>query len=200
MKENFVNGSIKLITKYNDYPKEKIDWINYGLQALYTTITKFTVILTICIILGIYKEFLLITFFYSILRLFGAGFHGNSNIQCWMLSTPLFISFSYLSKNIIIPLNIKLAIMIFSIIMFAFFAPADTKKKPMIRKNIRIRNKILTIFTGIIYLYLAIIIKNNILSNIIIFSSILQVTVILPLTYYLFKQSYNNYKTYKPKT
>jgi accessory gene regulator B len=200
MKENFVNGSIKLITKYNDYPKEKIEWINYGLQALYTTITKFTVILTICIILGIYKELLLIILFYSFLRLFGSGFHGNSNIQCWMLSTPLFISFSYLSKNIIIPLNIKLAIMIFSIIMFAFFAPADTKKKPMIRKNIRIRNKILTIFTGIVYLYLAITIKNNTLSNTMIFSSILQVTVILPLTYYLFKQPYNNYKTYKPKT
>lgn len=200
MKENFVNGSIKLITKYNDYPKEKIEWINYGLQALYTTITKFTVILTLSIILGIYKELLLILLFYSFLRLFGSGFHGNSNIQCWLLTTPLFIGFSYLSKNIIIPLNIKIAIMIFSIIMFALFAPADTKKKPMIRKNIRIRNKTLTISIGIIYLILILKINNNILDNVIIFASILQITVILPLTYKIFSQPYNNYKNYKPKT
>lgn len=199
MKENFVNGSIKLITKYNDYPKEKIEWINYGLQGLYSTITKFIVTFIISILLNIYKEFLIFMFFYSFLRIFASGLHANSNLQCWLMSVPTFIIIPYLSKNIIIPLNIKLIIMIFSIIMFAIFAPADTLKKPIMKKNIRLKNKLLTLFVSLIYLNIIMFFKNEIIINIIAFTSLLQAIIICPLTYYIFNQSFNNYLKYSNK-
>jgi accessory gene regulator protein AgrB len=46
---------------------------------------------------------------------------------------------------------------------------------------------------------LSIVIKNNTLSNCFIFALIIQIIIMLPITYKLFGVSYNNYKNYEVK-
>ena len=75
-----------------------------------------------------------------------------------------------------------------------FFAPSDTVKRPLYNKKKRIIRKILNIILAIIYVVVALILKSNYFYTLILTSLIIEVIVINPLTYKIFKQPYNNYK------
>ena len=77
------------------------------------------------------------------------------------------------------------------------WAPADTPKKPLIRKEQRRKCKILSIIIVLIYTLIFLINKNPIINNSIIYALIIQIIFINPLTYKLTKTQFNNYKYYK---
>ena len=83
------------------------------------------------------------------------------------------------------------------VLLVAIFAPADTEKRPLKNKRKRRIYKILSIMMAIIYMILSIIIKDNTISNYFIFALIIQIIIILPITYKIFGVSYNNYKKYE---
>ena len=47
MKEKFLKSSMNLITKNKKYSNDEIEIIRYGLEALYLTITKMIIILSL---------------------------------------------------------------------------------------------------------------------------------------------------------
>ena len=98
-----------------------------------------------------------------------------------------------------IPLIIKVILFIPLTVLIGIFAPADTEKRPLINKKKRKIYKILSIIISIIYMTIAIVIKNNILSNCFIFAIVIQIIIMLPITYKIFGVSYNNYKAYEVK-
>jgi len=197
IKNYIINNSMSHINNLNKYSKEQLEEIKYGLEGVYLLITKFIVIVTISIILGLLKETLLLLLFFNILRVTAFGIHASKGIYCWISSIISFLIIPYICKNIIFPNLFFIISSFICILMFILYAPADTKKRPLINVNKRKRYKIITIITSIILTFIIFIVKSNIIKNTIIFSMILQVIIILPITYKMFNLSYNNYKYYK---
>ncbi len=200
MKKLIINKCMELVTTYNkDLSQRDIDKIKYGLEGLYLTITKLIFIIIVSIILGIWKETLLLILIFNGIRLTSFGVHAKRSIDCLISSTLFFILFPILCIKLTIPLIVKIILFIPLTVLIGIFAPADTEKRPLINKKKRKIYKILSIIISIIYMTIAIVIKNNILSNCFIFAIVIQIIIMLPITYKIFGVSYNNYKTYEVK-
>lgn len=199
MKEVVLNNLLDLIIKYKNYNKTKLLEIRYGLEVLYLTITKFVVISIITLLLGIFKEFVLLFFIYGILRTTGFGLHTNNSKDCYIISIITYITFPILIKYLNIEELYLLITSIISLIIIIIFSPADTKKRPLINKKKRIILKIITSFISIVYIILIFIIKSNYYKNILLFSLILEALAVNPISYKLLGLRYNNHKAYNRK-
>lgn len=199
MKEFVLDKCMNIIKKNMQYDDTKLEEIEYGLEGIYLTITKIIIISTICIILGIFKEFLTFIIIYSIMRAPSFGIHASKSWICLITSTISFVGFPLLSIYTTLNTTTKLIIGIISIIGIYSFSPADTEKRPIINKKRRKVYKVLSTIIAIIYIILSIKINNNFISNCFIYSTILQNILISPLTYKIFKMPYNNYKEYIKK-
>lgn len=200
MKKLIINKCMELVTTYNkDLSQRDIDKIKYGLEGLYLTITKLIFIIIISIILGIWKETLLLIIIFNGIRLTAFGVHAKRSIDCLISSTLFFILFPIICIKLTIPLIVKVILFIPLTVLIGIFAPADTEKRPLINKKKRKIYKMLSIMISIIYMTIAIVIKDNTLSNCFIFAIVIQIIIMLPITYKIFGVSYNNYKTYEVK-
>jgi len=198
MIKNFViNKSIAIIkNSYSNYNQEQLEKIQYGLEAIYLSLTKVFVIIILSIILNIFYETLALLLFFNLLRFTGFGLHASKSWGCWISSVPTFIGLPLVCKHMTLSEYILIFIAVFSLINFLLFAPADTKKRPLIRKKRRIIYKVLTCFTGLIYLIVILYSKNDFIKNTLSFAMLIESLLINPLTYKLFNTTYNNYKHY----
>lgn len=198
MIKNFViNNSMNLVKQNNNYSKDQLEEIKYGIESIYLLLTKFIVIMTIAAILGLFKEAIIFLLLFNILRGFAFGIHASKSLWCWISSSISFILIPLICKNVAFPNLFFIITSIICLISFILFAPADTEKRPLINSKKRKKFKILSIIFAIIYIILIFIIKNSLLKNLLIFSLIFQTILILPITYKLFKLPYNNYLNYK---
>lgn len=197
MKQLFLNKSISFITKYKKYSKKDIEKLKYGLEGLYLTLTKTVIILLLSVVLGIFKEVLLVIVFFNIIRYTGFGFHAEKSYQCLITSIINFICIPLIFLKLNIPLYVQVIISIICVINFLLFAPADTIKRPLPNKKKRIVRKILTVLIGIIYTLIILIFNNSFFAPLLLSSLVLEVIVINPITYKIFGQPYNNYKNLK---
>lgn len=199
MKKKFLNYAIKSIHESNpDYDEIKLAELRYGLEGFYLSVTKLIVIFTIAIILGIFKEMLIMLIIFNILRTTGFGLHATKSWICLVSSTSVFIGLPYIANILIVPTSIKYLLAIVSTILIFMYAPSDTKKRPLINKKKRTIYKFITTISCITLNIIALFIKDSTLSNLIIFGIWVEIVMILPISYRLFHLSYNNYKNYKP--
>ena len=199
MKEVFINNSMSLIQKYYpNYSEEKLAELKYGLLGLYLMISKSIIIFGIALYLNIFKELLIFTIIYNILRAPSFGMHASKSWICLVSSASIFILSTYLSINIHIPINIKLIFGISGIIFIYKNSPADTKKKPIISPKRRRIYKTISTIIAIAFVIISLIISNNFLSNAFIFSLLIQCIFTSPTMYKICGEPYNNYKNYQP--
>ena len=182
--------------KFPDYSEEKLEEIEYGIEALYLTFTKIIVITLLSIMLGVIKEVFLIMIFYNIIRTTAFGMHAKTSLQCYIISTTLFVGIGLITKYIDINGYIKIVAAIICFVHMIIFAPADTYKRPLINKRKRKIYKIITIITSFIFVILIILFKDNILTTYMMFGLVDATLMIHPLIYRMFQLPYNNYKTY----
>jgi len=199
MKKKFLDFAINIIREKNpSYDEIKLAELRYGLEATYLSITKVVIIFIIAFILGIFKEMFIMLLIFNILRSTGFGLHATKSWVCLISSISVFIILPYLSTLFITPIYIKYTFTFISTILIFLYAPADTKKRPLINKKKRTSYKIITTINCIILNVIAVLINNSTISNLIMFGIITEIILILPLSYKIFNLSYNNYKTYKP--
>ena len=199
MKEVFINNSMNLIHKYYpEYSEVKLAELKYGLLGLYLMITKSIIIFGIALYLGIFKELLIFTVIYNILRAPSFGIHASKSWICLVSSATIFILSAYLSASIVIPINVKIILGIIGIIFMHKNSPADTAKKPIVSPKRRMIYKTISTFIAIIFVIASIVVENNFLANSFILSLILQNIMISPTTYKIFGETYDNYKSYQP--
>ena len=197
MKEIVINKGLNFIKKNNsNFDDIKMLEIKYGLESLYLTITKAIVIFSLALILGIFKEMIIMLLVFNILRNSGFGLHASKTWICLVSSLLIFILFPIISKHIIIPQYLQIFLSITAIVLFFLYAPADTAKRPIIKKERRDLLKFKTTIRCIILVFIIFLLNNNILSNLIIFGIYSEIIMVLPITYKLFNFSYNNYKNY----
>lgn len=179
-----------------DIDEIKLDEIRYGLEAIYITITKTVVIFSLALIFNIFREMLLLLIFFNILRTTGFGLHASKGWICLLSSSLIFIFLPFFSKLITIPIYIKSLLLIIAVVLIYFYTPADTVKRPIINKERRQIYNFITTISCIVLSFIAIIIKDNTISNLILFGIYVEVALILPITYKTFNLSYNNYLNY----
>ena len=195
MKKRFVDWCMKTIqNNNNNFSQRDLDKMRYGLEGLYLTITKIIFIFIISIILGIFKETFLLILIFNGIRYTAFGVHAKRSIDCLISSSIFFIVFPLLCIHLNIPDLIKIISSFPILILISIYAPSDTVKRPLKNKKKRMIYKILSILIAIIYIFLSIIIKDNTLSNCFLFALVIQVIVILPITYKIFDVPYNNHK------
>ena len=199
MKEKFVNSSIKFIMKYQECDDLKIKKLNYGLQGIYSLVVKLTVIIIISIITKTISQTLLFLLFYSGIRTYSFGWHAKTNIGCWISSIIVYNIIPLLIKNYIISDIIGYIILGIALISMILWSPADTEKRPLIRKKHRKKCKIISTSVIIVYIFLFMINKNNMINNAILCACIIQSLFINPLFYKITNTKFNNYKYYKKK-
>lgn len=196
MKEKFLNNYFNIVTSNKDYSEEELEKMKYGVEGIYFTIEKLVIILLLSLVLGILKEVIILLLFYNFLRYFGFGFHAKTSTQCLIISTLLFCIIPFLLIKNIICFKYKFIITLICLFNFIIFAPADTKKRPLINKKKRLIWKSLLIISTILLYILSMFITKDI-SNLIILSIISEMFMTNPLIYIITGQTYNNYKNYK---
>lgn len=191
-------GKVMTIIKnnYPNYSDEKLEKINYGIEGLYLTITKLIIIFIVSFMIGIFKEMILLLLFYNVLRFTGFGIHASKSSFCLISSLSVFVGIPIVIKCLTFGIKTKVVLSIISIILFYIYAPADTEKRPLINKKKRLIYKYITVITSIIYSYFMIILKNNLYTNTILFAMLIELFLILPISYKLFNLKFNNYKSY----
>ena len=195
MKDLVVNSCMNVIKKDNSYDDIKLEEIKYGLTAVYLNLSKFIVFFTINALFGIFKEGLLFLVFYIPLRSFSYGFHAKSSLTCWVLSAITFIILPLLSTLLTLNLYIKIIFIIYCLVIYYLYSPADTPSRPIINKKLRLKLKLSSIIIIIIY-SIIIISFNNTYTNLMIIAMIYQSIMITPVFYKIFGVKYNNYLYY----
>ena len=197
MKKRLLN-SIRIAIKkqYPNYSEDKIDEVMYGIEGIYLTITKTIVIFILAFILGVAKELLFLLITFNFIRMFAFGMHANKSWICLVFSSILFLGGAFLSKYIVLDKVVLYLLYLIAFILVATYAPADTVKRPLIKKKKRIRFKILSVIVVIGYFIVTLLITSNLIINVLIFGLIIECLLISPLTYKAFKMPYRNYKNY----
>lgn len=189
----------KIRKKMPEIDDERAEVINFGLQVLLGEIPKFFIMLAIAYILGILK-LTLITFFILLpYRGASGGFHLKTHIGCIITTCTFYCGIAFLSKIIQLE-NIEkyifiLLVGIFGIIMIKKYAPADTENVPILSKRIRKQKQIQSYIFLIVELVIAGIIKNDVLTNIIIFGYFAQTCMITKWAYKITNNKYG-YEVY----
>lgn len=184
MRDKVVNKIMIKIKENNiELDNVKLAEIKYGLQGLYTLITKTTIIILLSLLLNIFSEFIIFFIFYSILRSVGFGTHANSNLKCWIFSTLFLLGIPILMSNIKIKISYQIILWIIIFINFLIFAPADTKRRPMINKKRKLKFKFIILIFSIIYLFIIVYFKN--ISNLVLGSMLLEAMLVNPIGYIL---------------
>lgn len=197
MIEKFCNFILnKMRKKMPDITDENAEVILYGLQLIIGEIPKVFILFGISFLLGIgwYMVFAYISI--APYRSVSGGFHLHTHIGCILSTAAFFYGDIFISKYLIlddIQKYILVALsLLFGIIMVSMYAPADTEDLPILRKKERKIKKILSYVMLTLTLGASLIIKDHVLSNILIVGSIFQSISISRLAYILTKNKYGH--------
>ena len=189
----------KIRKEMPDVDDERAEVINYGLQILLGEVPKFFIMLIIAYFLGVFKMTLITFLIMTPYRMFSGGFHLKTHIGCIISTCTFYCGVAFLSENIILNeiarYSLIIATLIFGIIMIKLYAPADTEDVPILSKKVRKQKQIMSYVCLIVGLIISAVIKNNTISNIIIFGYIVQTFMITKLAYKLTNNKYG-YEVY----
>ena len=189
----------KIKNKMPEVDEERAEIINYGLHLLIGELPKTFIFIAIAAVLGVLKEFFITVLVIFPYRAFSGGFHLKTHFGCIFGTSLMYCGIPLLSKYIIISTDIEYIltalVWTFGMVMCKLYAPADTENVPILRKKDRKTKQILSYITLTITLIIGIVIKNQIISNIIILGIFAQSITITKIAYRLTNNKYG-YEVY----
>lgn len=190
----------KIRKEMPDIDDEQAEVINYGLQIIIGEVPKFFIMLLIAYILGIFKLSLLTFLIVMPYRGMSGGLHLKTHIGCIISTCTFYCGVAILAKSIVLEKTIKYLLIIitgiFELLMVKLYAPADTEDVPILSKKVRKQKQILSYIFLLVGLFVAIIIDNTIISNIIIFGYLAQTFMITKFAYKLTNNKFG-YEVYE---
>lgn len=147
--------------------------MSFGITRILEDIPKYTAIFFISLFLNILPLVGIVLLITIVYKTFIGGAHARSNIVCFISSTVMFLAPALMAKyiefNIVATYVMYLLVLISSIYVILRIAPADTEEIPILKKNKRLKLKIMgAISFLILYTVSVFIIKDKIVSNIIL--------------------------------
>lgn len=191
--------TIKIRKENPDIDDERAEVINYGIHLIVGEIPKFFIIMGVALLLGILDLTILAYFLVLPFRGASGGFHLKTHIGCIVGSIIFFCGIGLLGKYLILGTTVKyivsFAIWAFGMITVKLYAPADTENVPIISKNERKKKRIESYITLTLSIVIAVFIKNEVISNIIIYGMLFQSISITRFAYNLTNNKYG-YEVY----
>ena len=179
---------------------ERAEVIFYGLQNIVGEIPKIFLLFVIAYFVGILKETVIAFFLLLPYRSASGGFHLKTHLGCILGTCTFYFSIVIFSKYIIFEQMIKylavLLVWIFGMLMIKKYAPADTENVPILAKSERKKKQMLSYIFFTIGLILALMIKDSMYSNILIYGNLIQTLTITKLAYRVTKNKYG-YEVYQ---
>lgn len=180
----------KIKSKVTDIDEERELVINFGVRLIFGELPKILILFIIGFLLNMGWQTLILFFLIAPYRSFTGGFHLKTHLGCMITTSILYLLPIILSKYILISDKIILYILaglitIFSAIIIAKYAPADTENMPILSKR-EIKSKKIKAYIALVIL-LSIIIFNPYkqFSYMIIYAMFLQNLTVLPISYKL---------------
>lgn len=184
---------------------ERAEIILYGVKLIIGETPKFFIMIGLAIILGIWWQTLLAFFLMLPYRAMSGGFHLKTHLGCIVCTNLFYCGNAFLSSTWTFPNQISkfitiISVFIFGIIMVSIYAPADTENVPILTKKERTTKKILSFVFLLINMLIAIFVPNNIISNLMIFGTLLQTIFITRPAYIITNNKYGYEEYLKAKT
>ena len=178
---------------------DRAEVINYGLQNIVGEIPKIFLLFIIAFVLGILKEVLFMFIVLIPYRGASGGFHLKTHLGCILGTTAFYCGTVFLSQHVMLDEITKYILIgsswIFGMFMIKLYAPADTENVPILSKKDRKKKQRIAYITYSIGLIAALLIQDNVISNILLFGNLLQTLTITKLAYRLTKNKYG-YEVY----
>lgn len=130
----------------------------YGLELLLGEIVKWVILISLAVVLGIWREVIIITVSASMLRLASGGEHCNEYYRCMVGGTIWFLSLGWIVRYVNTSITegglLLIAGISFmaAIILLAWYAPGDTENKPINSEVERTKFKRLSLIIAVVYL------------------------------------------------
>lgn len=181
-----------------DIDDERAEIINYGLQNIIGELPKIIPVILVSLLLGILDLTLIAVAAILAYRMFSGGFHLTTHLGCLICSLIFTCGTVYLSKLLAFENNLIIYIIygfvfVFNLIVISLYAPADTENVPIISKKQRRRQKIESYIVMIILFIIAIfLINDKVVSNILIYSTLLQSICMTRIVYKITKNQYGH--------
>lgn len=174
---------------------ERAEVINYGLQLVIGEIPKLFIMLLIAYALGIFQLYLIAFLIIIPYRTFSGGVHLKTHIGCIIGTSFFYCGNVLLSKAVSLePFFMKVLVAflvwIFSMIMIKLYAPADTENVPILRKKDRVLKQIMSYITMTLTIGASFLVKDEVISNMLIFGVLFQTITITKFIYKITKNKY----------
>ncbi|MCI9286847.1 MAG: accessory gene regulator B family protein [Clostridia bacterium] len=184
----------KIRKENSEIDDERAEVINYGIHLIVGEIPKFFIIMGIAYLLGVLDLTILAYFLMLPYRGTSGGFHLKTHIGCIIGTVIFFSGTGLLGKYLILAPTVKYIVTFlvwaFGMIMVKLYAPADTENIPIISKNDRKKKRILSYITLTLSIIASLIIKDIVISNIIVYGMLLQS---ISITRFAYKLTNNKY-------
>ena len=196
MIDKFCRYLVKKIRKeMPEIDDEKAEVILYGIQLIVGEIPKFFIMFGTAFLLGLWWQTLLAFFLLLPYKVTSGGFHLKTHLGCILSTNIIYCGNAYLSiiwnfpNEIAKYITIEI-IWILGIIMVSIYAPADTENVPIISKKERKRKKALSYIFLAANMLVALFVPNKIISNLLIFGTLIQTISITRIAYIITKNKY----------
>lgn len=196
IKDKALKGFKSFLSKeINNITEDELEVALYGMEVIYSLVTKTVLYFLISLVLKCHKEFLIVILILATIRTTSFGFHAKREISCYLSSCIIIFGIIYISKYLIFNLHFTILTCLISLIITILYAPADTEKRPLLNKHTRSILKLCSSITVIFFTIIAIF-KVGFMSNAIVCILIVNSINISPILYKIFKRRYRNYEYY----
>lgn len=175
----------KFINKYLMKTGDEYLELRYGVSIIVMNFFKVSSVIILALLLGIQNY--VVTYFiaFAVIRMYAFGVHAKKATICTILNFIIFIGGSYLCLFIHFD-KYKVAILfLINIFILYKYAPAATKKRPIVSRKMIKRCKVNSIIINLILMIIAIIIKANIYGSLIAMGAFTGCVFITPIAYRL---------------
>ena len=196
MIDKFCNYIVRKIrNKMPEIDDERAEIILYGIQLIVGEIPKVFLVFIIGAILGLWWQTLLSFFLILPYKICSGGFHLKTHLGCFICTNIIYCGNAYISTIFNFPNQITkyitiAIIWILGIMMVSIYAPADTENRPILTKKERKSKEILSYIFLCTNMTIALFIPNRIISNIMIFGTLIQTISITRIAYIIFRNKY----------
>ena len=195
--ERITISLLKRLNKYYNMDEYDKEYIFLGLYIITELVTKSCLLLTTSMIFGLTKEVFIMTIMFLLIRFFSSGIHMKSSLSCTIISLIFYLGGSFIAERLLLSNNICLIILVILGSIIVKNSPADTEKRPILgadkRKSLQLRCGIVTSLIIIFNILLG----SNIVFRLTTVVFLVQMISVIPITYKIMKENYNNYLNYE---
>lgn len=180
----------------------KIDEVRYGAYFLISALYKLPLMYMPSIIFGVFKDVIISSVIFSVLRFFAGGIHAKTHTGCAiggnfvMGYLPILIAklVSTIGIHNYIESQVRLLVFALAVALITLYAPADLESKPIYSEQRRKYFKVIAVML-VVFIYCMSMIVGTYYSMLITTAVLLEALSITPLAYKIFKNQHGN--TYK---